>query len=130
MNPHAELADQPLVVENLARICHEANRAYCKTIGDDSHNDWDNAAEWQKESARMGVRMHLTGDHGPEASHQSWLLQKESEGWEYGPHKDPTNKRHPCMVPFKELSDEQRFKDYIFCSIVTAAKLFRKDMSK
>ena len=41
-------------IEDIARICHEANRAYCKAFGDDSHLPWDSAPQWQRESAIMG----------------------------------------------------------------------------
>ena len=57
---------------------------------------------------------------GPEASHESWLEQKVSEGWVYGIEKDTEKKTHPCMVPFEQLSQEQKAKDYIFRAVVHA----------
>ena len=108
------------LTDGVARICHEANRAYCKALGDDSQPAWEDAPEWQKASARMGVILHMTGDHGPEASHNSWMQQKVEEGWVYGAVKDPAKKQHPCMVPFAELSREQQTKDFIFRGIVHA----------
>ena len=33
-----------------------ANRAYCQMIGDNSQSTWEDAPEWQKQSARKGVR--------------------------------------------------------------------------
>lgn len=108
------------IVEIIARTCHEANRAYCQAIGDNSQKPWDESPEWQKESARNGVLFHLNGDHGPEASHESWLEQKRAEGWKYGPVKNPETKEHPCFVPYSELPPEQKAKDYIFRAIVHA----------
>lgn len=104
----------------IARTCHEANRAYCQALGDDSQKSWDEAPEWQRESARNGVLFHLNGDHGPEASHESWLAEKRAQGWKYGPVKDPEAKEHPCFVPYSELPPEQKAKDYIFRAIVHA----------
>lgn len=104
----------------IARTCHEANRAYCQSLGDDSQKSWDEAPEWQRESARNGVLFHLNGDHGPEASHESWLAEKRAQGWKYGPVKDPESKEHPCFVPYSELPPEQKAKDYIFRAIVHA----------
>ena len=43
------------IVERVARICHEANRAYCQTIGDFSQRPWAEADEWQRKSAIEGV---------------------------------------------------------------------------
>lgn len=108
-------------ISQIAEICHEANRVYCQTIGDDSQAFWNGAPDWQRESAIKGVQFHLDHpDAGPEASHESWLKQKEADGWKYGPVKDPEKKEHPCFVPFAQLPKEQRMKDFIFTAIVRA----------
>jgi hypothetical protein len=109
--------------EQVAIICHEANRAYCATIGDNSQPAWTDAPDWQKKSALDGVAFHLHALYAgqkpsPSASHESWLKQKEADGWKYGPVKDPQKKEHPCFVPYNELPFEQRLKDYIFAAIV------------
>jgi hypothetical protein len=108
------------LIERIARVCHEANRAYCESLGDDSQLSWEDAPEWQRESARMGVDFHLSGDFPPSASHVSWYANKEAEGWVYGPVKDAEKKEHPCMVPYEELPREQQAKDHIFRAIVHA----------
>ena len=109
-------------LDTIARVCHEVNRAYCQALGDDSQPAWDEAPEWQRSSARMGVDLHLMGDFGPEASHISWMNQKLDEGWKYGPVKNPEAKEHPCIVPFAELPREQQAKDYIFRAVVHALR--------
>ena len=109
-------------VEMIAKACHAANKGYCEALGDFSQPSWEDAPQWQKDSAIAGVKFHLSGDHGPEASHNSWLAQKEAEGWVYGEVKDPVKKEHPCFVPYEQLPVEQKAKDYIFRSIVHAFK--------
>lgn len=105
----------------VARICHEVNRAYCQALGDNSQLAWMNSPEWQRRSAILGVRLHLNNpDAGPEASHESWMKEKEAEGWKYGEVKDPEAKTHPCMVPFDQLPREQQAKDFIFRAVVHA----------
>ena len=110
-------------IGKVARIAHEVNRAYCAASGDDSQVDWDEAPEWQKESAIAGVSAHV--DSGftmtPEQSHESWMAQKVAENWIYGPVKDADKKEHPCMVPYGELPLNQRVKDYLFRAVVHAA---------
>lgn len=111
--------------ENIAKVCHEANRAFCSTIGDDSQPSWEEAPEWQRNSAIKGVDFHWTNLNdgitpSPSASHDSWLLEKQQDGWKYGPVKDTIKKEHPCYVPYEELPLEQRMKDYLFSSIVHA----------
>ena len=110
-------------MNEIAKVCHEVNRAYCQAIGDDSQKPWDEAPEWQRESARMGVDLHLmVPELGPEASHISWMQNKLEEGWSYGDVKDEDAKTHPCLVPFDQLPVEQQAKDYIFLAIVHALR--------
>lgn len=107
--------------EQVARVAHEVNRAYCQSLGDNSQPTWEDAPEWQRESAIKGVVFHVKNpDAGPEASHESWFAQKVADGWIYGEVKDPENKTHPCMVPFSELPKEQQAKDYLFRAVVHA----------
>lgn len=108
--------------EQMARVAHEVNRAYCQALGDETQPAWGDAPGWQRESALLGVEFHLSGDHGPEASHESWWAQKRADGWVYGPVKDPEAKTHPCCVPFSELPREQQAKDFIFRAVVHALK--------
>jgi hypothetical protein len=109
-------------IEPLARICHEANRAWCEFNGDASQQPWDEAPEWARESARQGVLFHLRNPSaGDSASHDAWMKQKLADGWGWGPEKDPAAKKHPCMVPFDQLPPEQQFKDRLFRTLVHAA---------
>lgn len=105
----------------IARVCHEANRAYCEALGDYSQVQWESAPQWQVDSAIKGVELHAYNpDAGPEASHNSWAAQKELDGWVYGEVKDTEAKTHPCLVPFDQLPVAQQAKDYIFRGIVLA----------
>jgi hypothetical protein len=109
-------------LDHIARVCHEVNRAYCQSLGDFSQPKWEDAPEWQRASARMGVDLHCMGDFGPEASHISWMKQKVEDGWGYGEIKDPEAKTHPCIVPFDQLPREQQAKDFIFRGVVHALR--------
>lgn len=109
-------------LDGIARVCHEANRAYCQALGDMSQPAWEDAPEWQRSSARMGVDLHSMGDFGPKASHVNWMNQKLKDGWKYGPVKDADKKEHPCMVPFADLPAAQQAKDFIFRAIVHAMR--------
>ena len=110
-----------LLVERIARVAHEVNRAYCESLGDLSQQPWGLAPKWQRESARLGVYFHMANpDAGPEASHESWASEKLANGWVYGPLKDPIAKTHPCLVPFNELPQEQQAKDFLFRAVVHA----------
>ena len=107
---------------DIARVCHEVNKAYCEALGDTSQPSWVEAPQWQRDSALMGVELHTDGDHGPEASHASWMAQKVAEGWVYGPEKKPDLKQHHCIVPFADLPVAQQAKDFIFRAVVHALR--------
>ena len=115
-----------MTIVQIARICHEANRAYCESLNDGSQPMWEQAPEWQRQSAINGVKFHLDAlEQGikpsPSASHESWLREKTADGWSYGPVKDPELKQHPCFVPYDQLPMEQKLKDYLFGAIVEAS---------
>lgn len=110
-------------IEAIARVTHEANRAYCQTLGDNSQVSWDEAPQWQRDSAIMGVKFALTpktklGGNDDAAQHNAWLSQKLRDGWRYGPVKDPENKVHPCLLPYDELPEAQKLKDKLFRIVV------------
>lgn len=109
--------------QRIARIAHEVNRAYCAALGDHSQPAWEDAPEWQRESATDGVRHILDGAvTTPEESHISWMKEKADNGWVYGSVKDTELKQHPCMVPYAELPLGQRVKDYLFLAVVRAMR--------
>jgi hypothetical protein len=114
--------------ETIAEVCYEVNKAYCESMGDMSQLSWEEAPDWQKESALNGVIFHLENPTAPaSASHDNWLKEKVETGWVYGTVKDPEAKTHPCMVAFDQLPKEQQVKDFLFKSTVhTMNKIFWK----
>lgn len=110
---------------DIAQVAHELNKAYCESIGDTSQPSWDEAPDWQKESAIKGVEFHMANpEASPSASHDSWLQQKEADGWKYGEVKDAEKKEHPCYVPYEQLPTEQKAKDFIFRQTIHSLKKF------
>ena len=105
--------------EQIARVCHEANRGWCEANGDFSQVPWEDAPLWQRESALAGVMVALSGTT-PQEQHQAWVEAKIDDGWIWGEVKDPELKLHPCLVPYGKLLPEQRVKDDLFIAIVDA----------
>lgn len=104
--------------EQIARVCHDANKALCEAQGDFSQFSYDEAPNWQKESAIKGVDFVLAGNRDPEAQHESWMKEKVEAGWVYGEVKDAEAKTHPCLVEYDELPEPQRRKDFLFLAVV------------
>lgn len=118
-------------IEDIARICHQANRALCVAAGEPEPSDWDYVTEAQRESARAGVIFRMTHPNAsPEAQHLQWMAHKAAAGWVYGSFKDETAKRHPCMVPFGELPPMQQAKDHLFAAICAAMVPFLGTMHR
>lgn len=109
-------------IELIAKLCHNVNKAYCESIGDNSQLSWENAEKWQKDSAINGVKFHLENNTTPKDSHDNWLKEKLKDGWVYGEVKCVESKTHPCIVEYDELPTQQKTKDYLFKSIVDTCK--------
>lgn len=111
-------------VVNIAKICHQANKALCETIGDYTQNDWEGAQQWQRDSSISGVEFAVNNPISPaSAQHDSWLADKVAAGWKYGPVKNVDIKEHPCIVPYDELPLNQRLKDHLFKAVVNVITL-------
>ena len=82
-------------IRNIAKVCHEANKAFCETLGDDSQVTWDEAGEHIKNSAVDGVMFHLEKPRRQDESHANWMKFKVADGWVYGPEKDEIKKNTP-----------------------------------
>lgn len=118
---HMENIMEKSTVLSIARVAHEINRAYCLSLGDYTQPVWEEAPNWQRDSACKGVQAHLDNpDLTPEQSHELWMKQKVAEGWVFGVVKDGNAKTHPCIRPYSELPPEQRAKDYLFRGTVHA----------
>jgi len=112
-------------IEQIAQICHEANKAYCESLGDTSQFSWIISPPWQQESSIAGVKFRLKNVHGtPQEQHENWLKQKRDEGWKYGIIKNPDKKEHPCFTNWDSLPELQKVKDVLFISIVDCLKEF------
>lgn len=113
-----------MTVAELARICHEANKALCESVGDFTQKHWEEAEDWQRESSIKGVEFAIENPHAPaNAQHNAWSDEKFAAGWKYGPVKDVEKKEHPCLVPFEQLPVEQQAKDHLFKAIVNSLSL-------
>jgi len=105
----------------IAAVCHEANRAFCKQHGDYSHKTWGETPKHIQLSTVAGVK---TAMNEPEANgytmHKAWVERKLKEGWTFGAVKDLERLTHPNLRPYIELPAYERFKDHLFLAIVDA----------
>ena len=45
------------------------------------------------------------------AEHERWCKERIADGWVYGEKRDNEKKRHPSLIPWEELSQEEKQKD-------------------
>lgn len=63
--------------------------------------------------------------------HEVWAKNRVDEGWSYGPERDDAHKKHPCLVPYEDLPENE--KDYDRATSQETLKLILKlgfDISK
>lgn len=114
-----------MTIEQIARICHEANRTLCAATGDPAQVPWEEAPEWQRASTFHSVRFHLENPDAPaSASHEAWMREKEENGWRHGEVKDADARTHPSLIPFEQLPPVEKAKDHLFRGIVHALAPF------
>lgn len=46
-------------------------------------------------------------------THDNWAKQRMEDGWKYGEKRNDETKEHPCLVPYEELSEEEKEYDRI-----------------
>lgn len=40
--------------------------------------------------------------------HEEWARKRIEEGWQFGPQRDDVMKFHPSLIPYEELSEEEK----------------------
>lgn len=111
-------------VNQIAHVCHEANRAVQIEQADPTipiSPLWEELDGETRESATQGVQGVLDGNT-PAESHVGWVQFKVDHGWVFGPVKDETLKQHPLLVPYEGLPEAQKVKDALFVNIVGALR--------
>lgn len=64
-------------------------------------------------------RIQLSGDtlelteKLAENAHDHWAQQRIADGWTYGPERDDGSKKHPDLVPYDDLPDQEKQYDRI-----------------
>jgi len=113
-------------VEDIAKVCHEANRALTDIIGKAAGNvppqpSWEMAPTDMREGCMKGVTFAMLNPNAsPEDLHTEWCRDKLANGWRFGEERSEMLKTHPALRPYADLPLAQRKKDALFRAIVKA----------
>lgn len=111
-----------LMVDQIACTAHEAMWGYCLATGIMlMSGTWQTATEDVKDAKRRAVRRVWENPNvSVQELHEEWVNVKVAEGWRYGEGFDVVQKLHPWLVPFGELTRDQRTQYHIFKHVVEA----------
>lgn len=56
----------------------------------------------------------------PIENHEAWMERMKADGWVYGEELSETEKTHPALLPYEDVSDFYKINDLIFLAIVSA----------
>ena len=103
----------------IARVMHEAVRAWQKENGQEPSPPWSRAPQWMKTASYDAVVWRIRNPKAKSsAQHDQWLAQKKTAGWKFGKKKDAAKKTHPMMVPYAKLPEFERRKDALVGAVV------------
>lgn len=65
------------------------------------------------DNIKLPSKLDKLVDYIAENLHEQWAKSKMDAGWTYAPIRDNEKKHHPCLVPYKNLSEQEKEFDVI-----------------
>jgi len=107
----------------IARVVHEAMRAWQAANGQAASPPWGRGPKWMKDATAASVAWRIANPKAPaSAQHEQWVAAKKADGWTFGTMKDGRKKTHPMLVPYAQLPEVEKRKDALVNAIVDALK--------
>lgn len=103
----------------IARVVHEAVRAFQAANDQPPAPPWSRAPKWMKTATAEAIAFRLAHPGaGPSAQHDQWMAEKVAAGWKRGKVKDGARKTHPLLVPYSALPLVERQKDALVAAVI------------
>lgn len=107
----------------IAAVAYGILGAYSFSVSAVTEPAWDSLTDQEKQPTLARVDMLLANpDSTPEQLHTSWLDKRLADGWTVGSPFDAQKKQHPLCVPYSDLPQEEKIKDYLLYAVVQSLK--------
>jgi hypothetical protein len=103
MAPHLDRA-----YADLAEQDKDDNRAAARRMGDVLAVAGLTLSD---DPARPGANLPADLEPMAEAEHNGWMAQRARTGWSWSATRDDATKHHPSMLPYNQLSEQEKEKD-------------------
>ena len=104
-----------LIVERTKMFLRDLSREIGKAaeILEDSKEERDVLDNGGENADRMELPEELLdlAEQMAERVHDVWMEERIRQGWSYGEKRDDVNKKHPCLIPYEELPEEEKIYD-------------------
>jgi hypothetical protein len=63
---------------------------------------------WTPSGVRLTDELTRLVEVLAENAHDTWAEDRFARGWSYGPHRDDSGQLHPGLVPYADLSEDEK----------------------
>lgn len=109
------LACRELIVERtkifLRDLSREIGKAAENMMGDRDERDAQDKGGENVDRKELLEDLLELAEQMAERIHDVWMEERIRQGWSYGEKRDDVNKKHPCLIPYEDLPEEEKIHD-------------------
>lgn len=111
--------------DQCAEILYETDREIRECYGDHSRPRWDRATDDQRRFFYELLRLLLfVRNRRPDEIHEIWMASQKTRGWYYGEVYSVAGGTDPDMVPYTDLSPQNKLRYHAFTGLARAILKF------
>ena len=113
-----------------SKTCYQSIRYFSQSLGDYDREDWVETQDWERNSTIGSVKAVFSNPEClPVDVHEAWLVEMKSGGWVRGDVESYMKREHPGIVPYCDLSSDQKDKYRLLISVaVSVINMFGKKL--